>query len=385
MADKIGVQVADAVVGELIKEDDLFIYRYNTQDPSCYISLTMQVRERDFIHPALHPIFEMHLPEGYLLSVIKKHFSKIVKIDDFSLLQLMAPSIRGRVTYQSAHNDHDDQLNLDSLLHTDDTNLFDELVRRFALRSPLSGVQPKVLATIRDKATLSLEQYIIKSWGEEYPHLGLNEYYCMRVVQQAGIRVPEFYLSDDHRLFIMKRFDVLEDGSALGFEDMCVLQAKQREDKYEGSYESIAKTIKMFVSAHHKTRALQDFFKMVVINNLLQNGDAHLKNFGLIYRDIDDIQLAPAYDVVCTTLYIQNDIPALHLLGSKKWWAKKFLLRFGVESCDLSPSKAAHLYEVCVEAVKKVIKEIDDQLHKENDQGATEMLGRLKFVLENSK
>jgi len=57
---------------------------------------------------------------------------------------------------------------------------------------------------------------------------------------------------------------------------------------------------------------------MMVINTLVQNGDAHLKNFGLLYENIDDIWLAPAYDVVCTTLYIQKDIPALHLLGSKK-------------------------------------------------------------------
>ena len=114
----------------------------------------------------------------------------------------------------------------------------------------------------------------------------------------------------------MKRFDVTEDGRYLGFEDMCVLQAKQREDKYEGSYEQIAKTIKIFVSSRYKKSSLMDFYKMVVINNLLQNGDAHLKNFGLLYRDINEIKLAPAYDVVTTTLYIQKDIPVLHLFGS---------------------------------------------------------------------
>lgn len=56
---------------------------------------------------------------------------------------------------------------------------------------------------------------------------------------------------------------------------------------------------------------------MIVINFLLKNGDAHLKNFGLLYDDINNIRLVPAFDVVTTTLYIKSDIPALHLLGSK--------------------------------------------------------------------
>ncbi len=46
----------------------------------------------------------------------------------------------------------------------------------------------------------------------------------------------------------MKRFDILDDGRYLGFEDMCVLMAKQRDDKYDGTYEQIAKTIKMNAS-----------------------------------------------------------------------------------------------------------------------------------------
>jgi hypothetical protein len=35
----------------------------------------------------LHPIFEMHLPEGYLLSIIK-NFYKLIDTDDFGSLQV---------------------------------------------------------------------------------------------------------------------------------------------------------------------------------------------------------------------------------------------------------------------------------------------------------
>jgi serine/threonine-protein kinase HipA len=355
MKDSLDVYVDNRCVGELFIEDEHFIYHYKSVATDKFISLTMPVRDTQYLHNKLHPLFEMHLPEGYLLSIIKKHFSKIEKMDDFNLLKAMSQSVKGRVHYKQQV--FDNTLTLDDLLYSQKEHLFEELVNRFALYSPISGVQPKVIATIEDKASLQCHDFIVKSWGAEYPELALNEYFCMSVVKEAGVVTPEFYLSDDRKLFIMKRFDVNDNGAYLGFEDMCVLQAKGREDKYEGSYESIAKTIKIFVSPKKRKRALCHFFKMIVLNNILKNGDAHLKNFGLLYSGIDDIDLAPAYDVVCTTSYIKSDIPALHLLGSKKWQSKKMLLRFGIESCLLSKGDSLKAYEACEVAYLKIKKE----------------------------
>jgi serine/threonine-protein kinase HipA len=87
----------------------------------------------------------------------------------------------------------------------------------------------------------------------------------MQVLKSAGVDVQEFYLSDDDALFVMKRFDLTDRGESIGFEDMSVLQGKQRDDKYIGSYEKIAKTIKLFCSPVNKMRLLQQFFKMVVL------------------------------------------------------------------------------------------------------------------------
>ena len=366
MSDFLIVKVDSKTSGVLSSEENEYIFSYKTEDKKDFISLTMPVRAKSWNSKNLHPLFEMHLPEGYLLSIIKKHFSKFTKTDDFGLLKLMSPSIKGRVSYEQDLKIELKPLILDDLLHSSNEKLFDELVSRFALNSPISGVQPKVLAQIENKATLKLEDYIVKSWGEDYPELALNEYLCMRVVQKANIYVPEFYLSQDRKLFIMKRFDIKDDNTYLGFEDMCVLFGKNRDDKYEGTYEQIAKTIKTFVSPKYKKESLENFFKMIVINFLLKNGDAHLKNFGLIYDDISNIKLAPAYDVVTTTVYIKNDIPALHLLGSKKWWKEKQLLRFGIEFCDLTTKEVKELYEICLKAKDEIIEEA--KIYKKDDQ-----------------
>ena len=374
MNDFLTVKVDSKISGLLSFEENEYIFSYKTEDKKDFISLTMPVRAKSWNSKNLHPLFEMHLPEGYLLSIIKKHFSKFTKTDDFGLLKLMSPSIKGRVSYEQDLKVELKPLVLDDLLHSSNEKLFDELVSRFALNSPISGVQPKVLAQIENKATLKLEDYIVKSWGEEYPELALNEYLCMRVVQKANICVPEFYLSQDRKLFIMKRFDIKEDNTYLGFEDMCVLFGKNRDDKYEGTYEQIAKTIKTFVSPKYKKESLENFFKMIVINFLLKNGDAHLKNFGLIYDDISNIKLAPAYDVVTTTVYIKNDIPALHLLGSKKWWKEKQLLRFGIEFCDLTVKEVSELYSLCVRAKDEIIEEA--KIYK-NDEHLSEFIDNL--------
>lgn len=367
MNERLSVRVDQQTIGALVRERGEFIFNYDHEiENTQFITLTMPVRAKAYIYPRLHPLFEMHLPEGYLLAVIKKHFAKLTDTDDFGLLRLLAPSVRGRVNYMPVIAP-ESALSLDDLLHPKQRDLFSDLVLRFALHSPLSGVQPKVLAQVENKATLKLEDYIVKAWGADYPQLALNEFYCMLVLQKAGIDVPEFYLSDDDALFIMRRFDIDQDGRSLGFEDLCVLQAKSRDDKYTGSYEQVAKTIKTFTSPAYKMRSLQHFFKMTVLNNRLQNGDAHLKNFGVIYEDINSVRLAPAYDVVNTTFYVTNDIAALTLMGSKKWWSRSFLIRFGVEICDLSMRQANHLYDECIEALNDVNKQVQLRLAEEDD------------------
>ena len=375
----LNVKVDLNSIGKLIKENEEFIFSYTSENKDDFISLIMPIRQKPYIHNKLHPIFEMHLPEGYLLSIIKKHFSKLLKTDDFGLLNIMAPSIKGRVSYESDFLRVETNLTLDDLLHSKNDNLFDELLDRFALNSALSGVQPKVLATIENKATLKIDDYIVKSWGDDYKELALNEYYCMKIVKLANIEVPEFYISDDEKLFIMKRFDKVED-IYIGFEDMCVLMGKQRDDKYEGSYEQIVKTIKTFVSSQNKKSSLLEFFKMTYLNYRLKNGDAHLKNFGLIYDGINNIKLAPAYDVVSTTVYIKNDIPALLLLGSKKWWDKKFIEKFGIQTCDLTKKEIENAIAECENAVNIIKNEILIRLETELNQDKKEILEKLVVI-----
>ena len=358
----VGVQST----ARLSRESDEYLLNYTSDDPQCFVSLTMPVRTKSYVSNRLFPIFEMHLPEGYLLSVIKKHFSKLTATDDLGLLTLLADKVQGRLTYGLSPVDGE-FLSLDEVLHSAQQDLFAQLVGRFALSSPVSGVQPKVLALLKDKATLQLSHYIVKSWGDDYPDLALNEWLCMTTLLKADLEVPEFYLSDDERCFVMKRFDVTDSGY-LGFEDFCVLQARSRDEKYAGSYEQLAKSIISFVTPKYRNKALVSYFKALVLNQWLQNGDAHLKNFGVLYSSVDDIRLAPIYDVVSTTLYISQDIQALTLLGSKRWRSVSHLERFAIEHCGLTLKQAQKAMADCFVAMRWLKGEVEMLRKQANDK-----------------
>ncbi len=150
----------------------------------------------------------------------------------------------------------------------------------------------------------------------------------------------------------MRRFDVTSDGDSIGFEDMCSLQALGTSQKYSGSYERAAKTIREFVSGPCLKTAREQFFSTLALSVMLRNGDAHLKNFGVLYADpMGMVELAPVYDLVTTTAYIRNDVPALTLAGTRKWWPRKLLDRFSVAHLSLPPATAAGIIDRMAQAV----------------------------------
>jgi serine/threonine-protein kinase HipA len=96
----------------------------------------------------------------------------------------------------------------------------------------------------------------VKTVGQNFPYLSQNEYLCMSVAKIAGLDVPEFYLSEDGNLFIMRRFDRPTSGVQFGFEDMAVLSGATYDErghyKYRGTYEGLVRYIRHYCSANRK-------------------------------------------------------------------------------------------------------------------------------------
>ena len=101
--------------------------------------------------------------------------------------------------------------------------------------------------------------------------------------------------------------------------------------------------------------SLQQLFDSVALSCIIGNGDAHLKNFGLLYSEPTkrDAQLAPAYDIVNTTAYIPEDSLALDLAGNKSLFAARLGLLEFAHSCDIEQPKER--IRRLLEAVERVL------------------------------
>lgn len=326
----------------------LFTYEADAR-PAAEVSLLMPVRAQQYAHRELHPIFQMNLPEGYVLEQLRQRFAKATAFDPLLLLAMTGGAAAiGRVHIEAdiavpAEKPSPGERLGDILAWDGAESIFDALADRYLLRSGVSGVQPKLLVPELPelpepgKVAIATSELIVKSGGGEYPGLAVNEYVCMSIAREAGIPVPEFHLSDNAELFVIRRFD-RQDDRVLGFEDMAVLTGRGAQQKYEGSYEQVGKAVQLFCSEDAQRAGLEQLFDQVALSCILGNGDAHLKNFGVVYADphAGDVRMAPAFDIVCTRAYIPDDPLALTLGGSKSLFAARvhlhdFAKRFGVE------------------------------------------------------
>ena len=354
--------------------DYLFRYGDNLRAQTA-VSLTMPVRAEEYRRRELHPIFQMNLPEGYVLEQLRNRLAKTVKVDPMLLLALSGSSAPiGRV-FVSSDQVNDLILrnsppscgeNLNEILAWDGAeDLFLELVDRYILRAGISGVQPKVLVPEKPQAsaqkfTSKTNDLIIKSGRDEFPGLAINEYLCMSIARDAGLPVPPFYLSQNHKLFIMRRFDRDEQLNPLGFEDMTTLMGLSAEQKYTKSYAAIAKAVRVFCAPEHQRSSLDQLFDSVALSCIVGNGDAHLKNFGVLYSDPlkSDTRLAPVYDIVNTTAYLPEDSLALDLSGNKSLFAaRQGILEFA-RTCEIENPETR--IQALLQTLEAVLKREDD-------------------------
>lgn len=359
--------------GEENQRDSIFSYNPAIAEKDA-VSLTMPVRLESYTWAyGIHPLFEMHLPEGHLKAELVRRFTKSVRgFDDFALLSIVGPHQLGRssVAHTSADESMPEIKLSDLLVYDGAKDLFDDLVKTYAAYSGVSGVQPKVLVRDVDDTNLNVARlthrgatHLVKSFNDsEFSQLAANEFFCMRAAFHTGLEVPECQLSQHGKFLVVKRFDI--SGSAyLGFEDMCVLSGWGTEKKYDGSYQGCAKLIKTYVSPSRVTKALEDFFMMVALSAAIENGDGHLKNFGLLYENCAedaDIWLAPAYDLVTTTVYQVNDIMGLLLGGSKAWPKRKMLVQFGRSSCNLTEARCNELLVKVHSGMSRAMEELTE-------------------------
>jgi serine/threonine-protein kinase HipA len=193
-------------------------------------------------------------------------------------------------------------------------------------RLSISGVQEKVsLLLEKNKLRLTEEgeqgTYILKPIPRDLlkvRQVPANEHLTMQIARQIfDIHTAEnalIFFKNGDPAYITKRFDVADDGKKIGKEDFATLAGKTAETagpnfKYEYSYEEMADLVQHYIPA--AMVELEKLFSLILFNYLICNGDAHLKNYGVLETKQGDYILSPAYDLINTSLQVDDTAMAL--------------------------------------------------------------------------
>ncbi len=356
--------------------------------PDDFVSLTMPVQTESHVwDDQLPPIFQMNLPEGYLLQVLQEQFGPHIGADPIALLSVIGRNMVGRIQVAAAGAVLDEPakpIEVAELLRGDNSEeAFAELVREHA-SSGVSGVLPKFLDTQIElqpeataperfqhhkKVSLLTRKHIIKGSSSRLPFAALNEYLCMKVVAKV-LPSARTEVSRDGNALVVYRFDVDEEGQPLwGMEDFCALLGLRPAAKYDTTWERIAKAVRDHVPGERQHETFRHLSAILLLAYALRNADCHAKNLALLYTSKKDVHLSPAYDFLTTSVYAgyQNNPPGISFLGKKTWAPGKNLAKFITGTFGVSAKEQALILESISDAVASVAPLVQEKMKEHTE------------------
>ncbi len=282
----------------------------------------------------LHPILSNLLPEGTMREIIVQGLKTHID-NEFHIMSYLGEDLPGALVAEPM--DPEEPLELDIVNNVKVKPVkFDKFPK--GNKFSLAGVQIKFSMKEQDgRYNLSrgdrLGDWIVKTPSTKYNDVPLNEYTAMKLAALVGIDTPEIKLvelnqldnllqiklPDENLAFAIKRFD-RNNNIRVHMEDFAQVLVKHPHEKYNSaSYEQIGKIIYHY--SGDGLADIQQFARRLLINILLANGDAHLKNWSFLYSDQITPRLSPAYDILTTSVYIKDERQyALNLGKTKDWY-----------------------------------------------------------------
>jgi serine/threonine-protein kinase HipA len=287
---------------------------------------------RDYVsRQRLPPFFSNLLPEGELRNLIASEVG-VAPSREYFLLRHLGEDLPGAIRAVPSE-DEEDAIGSGEDEETEDHRTPENGTR---LRFSLAGVQLKFSVSRRGKALVLPASgrggdWLVKLPDARFERVPFNEWSTLHWAREAGISVPRFELVDTNQIeglpsgldklcgepaLALERYDRQPGGVRIHQEDFAQILNLYPESKYRKfNYETIA-SIVLSIAGEEEVLSLIERIVFVIASG---NGDAHHKNWSLIYPDSITPTLSPAYDQVSTIQYIADDQLALNLGGSKAW------------------------------------------------------------------
>ncbi|WP_141324566.1 type II toxin-antitoxin system HipA family toxin [Myxococcus sp. AB025B] len=304
-------------------------YRQRAPRPILGQSFEDDLTRRYSSRMRLPSFFSNLLPEGPLRELIAER-EQVAKQREFFLIARLGEDLPGALIVRPATS-----LRWDAPAPEEEPEPSTTSSNEEPLRFSLAGVQLKFSMLRKDRG-LTLPtggrggDWILKLPDNRYDHVPENEFSMMTWARAIGITVPELMLvnvSDLEGLpegitlredlaYAIRRFDRPSPGQRIHMEDMAQVLGLYSEEKYKKfNYETVANVIFRVAGRD----SLNEFLRRLVFNIAIGNGDAHHKNWSLLYPDGIKATLSPAYDFVSTIQYMPKDSLALNLARSKRF------------------------------------------------------------------
>jgi len=264
----------------------------------------------------LPPFFENLLPEGRLRSQLIE-MAGIEEQDSLGLLAYCGSDLPGNV---QAIQENLTETQLGRLLTQGHDSFEMSSAQMPAPESTsLSGVQPKV-ALVREPGGRYVMRsknhgghFIGKLPASDFPQMPEVEHASLNLAEAAGVKTCEHELlplteiagslheamrEDSTRFLLVHRFDrdANTPNHRLHAEDMAQVTSTLPQNKYSLSYADLG--IVILTRSVRGEDDVHELLRRLTVNELLGNPDAHLKNFGFLYRTPRSAELSPAYDIV---------------------------------------------------------------------------------------
>jgi serine/threonine-protein kinase HipA len=207
-----------------------------------------------------------------------------------------------------------------------------------ALDSYWDAVPRPVLGQIfeeRGPAWRPSQAVTLPTWFSRPDYQGVPEaeFAALELARAAGIAMPEAFLVDvkeiaglpdwatapGGRALAVRRFDRTQGDGRVHVEQLAQIldipTGLPRAKYVRANFETIASV----VSALCGPGSVGEVIDRLVLNVLVGNGDAHLKNWAVCYPDGHQAVLSPAFDIVPTVLFLTEDDLGLKLNESRSF------------------------------------------------------------------
>ena len=322
--ESLDVYLNDRKVGRLDDENGSLSFAYDAgylaDDIREPLSHALALRPEPYSHREVEPVLSNLLPDD----IIRTRLGEILQIpreNTFAFLKAIGGDCAGAVAFfPPGRTPAADAIGEFRELSDEEAGaVLDNLEKRpldigeEGFRISGAGAQDKLIACIRDGRVLlplngTPSTHIIKTEIRNYPGSVENEWYAMSLAAACGLSVAESGIAviGGKRRFVSTRYDrMTSEGGVrrLHQEDFCQMFGIDPRRKYEtlggpGIVASFQLLRELSVSA---ADALE-FIDRLIFNFLVGNGDAHGKNFSVLYKG-GVATLAPMYDVMSTAVY----------------------------------------------------------------------------------